>query len=563
MKKIIFILLLTLVPNLVFAKENYTIKNIQTKINISEESISYSEAINCDFFEINQTITKEIPSNSNNIKVSTNYTKDNNSLNIVNSNPEISKYLIKYELSNKDIYTIELGNNYNTEIKEINFNITHFESLDNYDIEFYLNNKLIKDIDYEVTNSTITGIYNKELTEEDDLVLKIVPKNLGRNTIVKFTIIVPLVLCYLSYFTWVLFGKDREVKVEKTSILIKNINPAEIALLYKGEAKKEDVLFTIVDLANKGFIKIVEEKNDFKLIKLKDYSGKNYKESIFFKNLFKKDINISLSDYVSALTEESKIKKIEYNNEIKISELSNKINNVLDKTLSLINSKEEKNKYFEKGSESKKKYLIVMVAVTLMLVTSLPFVIAERLYLLPISVLFSILTLNILLKFTKNVNFEKLRLKNIFINVAIMVLIVVTLSVTVVKDSYVYFIVYLVGVISSSLMLILYRYMPKRTIHATNVLGKLEGLKELILTGKTKEFERILELNENYFYDILTTTYVMGISEEVINKMTKFKVNAPKWYESKDKFTPKKLNSNILKMNNMILYNIFRSNKNK
>jgi hypothetical protein len=149
-----------------------------------------------------------------------------------------------------------------------------------------------------------------------------------------------------------------------------------------------------------------------------------------------------------------------------------------------------------------------------------------------------------------------------YISIAIMALIITSLSVTSIKDNYVYFVLYLVGVLSSFLMLVLYKYMPKRTIHATNLLGKLEGLKAMILTGKPKEFERILELNPNYFYDVLPLSFVMGTSDEVIKKMTKFKIEKPVWFETKSKYSPEKLKSSILRMNRIILYNIFINNKN-
>ena len=562
MKKVLILILLCFMPLVVKASNDYDIKDVQIKVDISEEKTIYSETINC-VFEEDSIITKELPSDSSNIKVSTNYKKDNNIIKIENNNFDNKKYLIKYETTNNGSYRINLANDYNANVKEVNFSITFFDKLTNYDIKFYLNDELIKNVDYNKNNYTITGIYKNEITEKDTLILEIVPKNLGRKTIIKVSILIPLVLCYLCYFMWVIFGRDREVKVEKTSLLIKNINPAEIAMLYNGVAKKEDLLFTIIDFANKGYIKIIEEDEDFRIIKLNDYNGKNYKEAVFFKNLFKKDVNVSLSEYITALTSEKRNKRIEYNKEIKVSEMTSKIHTILDKNLSLINSKEEKNLYFEKSSINKKKYLIVMVAINLLLVTSIPFIIVKRIYLLPISVLFSIFTLNILLKFTNKFKFENIRFKDIFISIMIMVLIITTLSVTVIKDNYVYFILYLVGVLSSFLMLILYKYMPKRTIHATNLLGKTEGIKEMILTGKPKEFERILELNPNYFYDVLPISFVMGISDEVIQKMKKFKIEKPSWFEIQGKYTPEKLKACILNMNRIFLYGAFLNRKDK
>ena len=72
-------------------------------------------------------------------------------------------------------------------------------------------------------------------------------------------------------------------------------------------------------------------------------------------------------------------------------------------------------------------------------------------------------------------------------------------------------------------MIICLIFLPSTTKYGNEVLGKLRGYKDFLLTS---------EISTNYkkFYDILPYAYVLDMSDEWIKKYKKVNVPAPKWY---------------------------------
>lgn len=543
MKKIILLLTL-LIPNIVFA---YTINNNDIYVEIKDDKISYRENIKATFEEPNEIIEKTINKDIFNINVSTNYINKDNIIKIDSLNYNTHKYIIKYDskIKNKKSYKIDLSNSYNTNIENIDYNIELPTNTKKEEIKFYLNNEELKDINFNIEDNKLYGSYTN-LKKNDNLVIEINKNNLFISKyLVRISILLPIIFVIISYLLWLIFGKDRGIEVEKTSIPPRKENPVELALMYNGKVTNKDIIYMILNLANRGYIKIVEHNKEFIFIRTKQYTGCNYKESVLFKSIFKKYISGGISDYINILTNKEKNKKIEYLNEINMNELKKRMNYINNEIINLCKDPEEKNKYFEKEADSKKTYLITMIAIILVLVTSIPFIELNKISLIPISILFSIVSLAELIKVSDIIDITNIKYNKFYIYILLLIILWIILIIPILKLNTLYIISYIVGLLSSMAILILYKYMPRRTIYATRQMGKVEGLKKFINTCTEEELRRVLETNTNYYYDLLSYSYIIGINNKLTSKIKKMNIKEPIWYEIDGEFTIQKLNNSI------------------
>ena len=85
-------------------------------------------------------------------------------------------------------------------------------------------------------------------------------------------------------------------------------------------------------------------------------------------------------------------------------------------------------------------------------------------------------------------------------------------------------------------MIIIFKYLPKRTEYGNKMLGKLGGFKNFLETAEKEKLEEMVNNNPEYFYDILPFTYVLGVSDKWIKKFESISLQAPSWYDSSNKF---------------------------
>lgn len=555
MKKIkyyILLIILCLTPTIIKANE-YKVKDYEISIDISENRIyRYEESINIIFIDFNTYVTKEIDATAKNLTLNTNYlteTSDTKIIKINSGSSSNSTYTYRYDITERDynenIYEIKIANSFNSTLNDISFYITIAEDFNKNNLKFYLNDIELKDIDYIIESGVIKGNI-KELKENDILTVKIDFETVYVDTTTSIATIIPIILTIISGIMWYIFGRDVKYKPIKSYELPKNMSPLEAGLLINGKAKEKDAISLLLHLANKGYIKIIENSNNNYTIKrIKDYDGKKYPESLFIKSLFKKNISISLTDYISIVSErKNNNQKIELEKNIENNELNKRFQKAKNIVLPVVNDIEEKDKYFEKSSERKKAYLMIIIGLILLILTSLPFIEINKLYLLPLSVIFSIITLYLLLSFIES-NEIQLSKKNIIILILAAIAILIIMLVPAFRRNKVYLVTFAVCSICIAIILFFYKFMPKRTIYGAKQYAKLEGFKEFIVVNNTDDFKIINSKDENYFYDILPYCYSLNLKDEVITIMKDLKLKEPTWFKLKDDFTIQKLSNSL------------------
>lgn len=384
------------------SNEPYEIMNYDVNIKVNEDnSYDVTEKIDVYFNEERHGIKRTLPltnkvmSDDGERKVRAKITHEsvnepymvsyeNNDmiLKIGSSNDMVTglkEYVIKYtysigmdKLKDKDeFYYNIVGTNWNTLIDKVTFTIDmpkKFDGVPGFSVGSYgtsgYDESLLK---YNVDGKTITGSYNGILDKGEGINIRLsLPDGYfvaAKKSLFEYLIfIIPIILALASFILWKKFLKNDLVVDEVSFYPPEGLNSLETGFIYKGSASKKDVTSLLIYLANKGYIKIEEEKKkkickkSYKIIKVKDYDGENENEKTFMDGLFKTK------------------------NEVTINDLRNNFYTTTNKIISNINKEENKEKIFEKGSMNKRNIILVLAVLTYCVFTIPPLVSYAVLY---------------------------------------------------------------------------------------------------------------------------------------------------------------------------------------
>ena len=559
MKKIAYIIVL-LFPLIVLASNDYDIEKYKIDIETNKKhDYKYQEEIGVTFFGNERYIIRDYNEEEHDFVVDKNYSIETNNTSILKiySKNNSDKYIIKYRLEEEkpqnNYYEFYIKNNYDADINGIEFNIKLPDSINKNNVVFMDGKYDITDlVDYTVKGNTISGTYNKKISTGKEIKIIIDYGKFYINSSTLICIIIPIILTIFSGFLWLLFGKDLPKKIEKTPKFVRNITPLHIALANHGDIKDEDNFYLLLHLASKGYLTITEEKNEYYIKKNKDYKESNYVEALFFKTIFRAGESISLTEYLNIISEKRDDKKKIYQTDhIEPKYLKRKFKNASRAIQRYLEEQNEKDKYFEDKPERVKNNLILMIALILILITSLPFVEINVLSLLPLSIILSIAILYILIEFIRNTNIKTKENKTI-LAVMVGIMFTILLLVPSFQRNLGYIIAFIVSLVCSIIILFIYKNMPKRTIYGQNIYNKTEGFKYFINNATKEELDRLLELNENYLLDILPIAYELGISNKVLELLKETNTKEPEWFKVPNKFNYHRLNSSILKLREIL-----------
>ena len=551
MKKILYIISLFLVCLTVcYAKEDYRIDKYKVEISVnSDNNIDVKEDVSVSFHKLKGTLKKELPYNVMNLKINTDYDVETTNKKVVSidNNGVINPlYSLTYTLpnSNHDNYDIDIINSYDSTILETEFVVNLPSSITKDNISFvYEGEDVTDDVNYKIVNNKITGTYKKALMTGDKITLKVKYKQVYVNSLNLLVLILPIVLTIISYLIWYRYGKDLNVNIVKSANLPKELTPLDIALVQNENVKDDDMFGFLIYMANKGYIKIIEEKsNEFYLERVKDYDGDNYQEEVFLKSLFKKTLKVSLSEYIDLVSAKEKIEKEEVlENKIDNNELSYRYRRVLTNLLPVVNNDEEKSVYYELESDKKKNILVFFVAFILILITLVPFIEINNLSLFPLSIIYSVVSLKVLVTLVDYIDINELHRKRnkyyLVISIIVVFIICFILLVPSFRRNLIYSVAFLISLLSVLVILVLYKYMPKRTLYGSRVYAKIEGLKIFIDTCDKESLDLVTKKNKSYLYDLLGYSYVLGNTNKVVNLFKMSEVKKPSWYKLKSEFS--------------------------
>ena len=449
-----------------------------------------------------------------------------------------------------ELYYNIIGNEWDTVIGNITFTITMPKEFDSSKLGFSSGITGSTDnskITYNVNGNEITGKYNGILGDNEALTVRcelpegyFVGAGLTFNSINYIIYLIPLLFLVIALLLWYKYGRDDQVVETVEFYPPQGFNSLEVGFLYNGKAENQDVTSLLIYLANQGYIKIAEtekkvlftKSKDFKITKLKEYDGNNVNEQIFLNGLFSKKSK-SGTDGI---------------NEVTSTDLYNNFYITTNKILSNINSKENKNKIFEKSASSKTIFIILMIIATYCLITIPPFFGYGDFDVLLFALLFPGIGFTVLFYYVfggthsiyanGKLNYSSISLKifGLVWGLGFGGIPWAGLVLPELKQEPVYLIGYGVGLLCILVMVICLKYLPKRTPYGNEILGKLKGFKNFLETAEKDKLEAMVMENPEYFYNILPYAYVLGVSDKWIKKFESISLQAPSWYDSPNTF---------------------------
>ncbi len=453
------------------------------------------------------------------------------------------RYIIKYNYNiGKDplkdideLYYNIIGDKWDTVIGNITFKITMPKEFDSDKLGFssgYRGSIENSEINYNVDGNTISGSYNGILSPYQALTIRLeLPEGYfvgaGFLTMSDYIIFaIPVIFVFISLILWYKYGKEDET-VETVEFYPPNgLNSLEVGYIYKGEVTNKDVISLLIDLANKGYIKIEEYKEDegskvlssknkgFKVIKLKEYDGNNEIEKKFINGLFKKFAGVG--------------------EEVTSDALNYKFYSTIDEIKSKFKNKKE-DKIF--SYNTKQKIIInIMIIITILLITIKPLIEYSFPEMIIPALVFpgiALLTINELVFNNKN-SYEKvfgIIWAFMFGGIPWSIMVLPALL----SEPF-YLVGYLIGIACIIMMMRCKKYLNKRTPYGNELYGKIKGFKTFLETVEKERLELMVEKDPTYFYNILPYTYVLGISDKWISKFETIALQPPSWYDSTNAF---------------------------
>lgn len=496
-----------------------------------------------------------------------------------------------------ELYYNIIGNEWDTVIGNITFSITMPKDFDSSKLGFSSGLKGSIDsskVIYNVNGNKITGTYNGILDVGEALTVRcelpegyFVNAKLDINKIDYLMFFVPIIFLVISILLWYIFGRDDQIIETIEFYPPEGLNSLDVGFLYKGRAENKDVTSLLIFLANKGYLEIsnkkielnadkinlnqesinnankkimilqnkinelkasnpssqkikyyenmldiyknidtpinyeqyglkssinnINKKNKFLIRKLKDYDGTNLHEQWFMEGLF------------------------EYNRkEVTDSMLYNNFYITNNRILHTINN--EQNKVFEKSSLNKKILIILMIIASYCLITIPPIFTYGEQETLIFALVFPVIGFTVLLGMLFGDIPIYVKIFGLFWGLGFggMPWLIMVLPALIQDMSYL--ICYIIGLLCISAMILVIKYLPKRTKYGNEMLGKLKGFKNFLETVEKEKLESLVMDNPNYFYDILPYTYVLGVSDKWIKKFESISLQAPSWYDSSNSF---------------------------
>ena len=407
--------------NHLYDSYDYVIDSYDVNINVNENNtFDITETITANFNVARHGIFRKIPltntvrrldgkitsnrASITNLTINEEYTSARENgyykIQIGNANKTLTgkkEYVISYNynigkdpIKNYDeLYLNIIGTEWDTAIGNITFTITMPKAFDVSKIGFSsgkagsVDNSKVK---YTVSDNVITGSYDGILQKGEGLTIRTELEEgyftgAGYNTdfLTYLLFLIPIIGLIISFILWLKYGKDDQV-IETVEFYPPNgFNSLDIGFLYKGKADEEDVVSLLVYLANKGYIKIVETpnkslffRNNFKIVKLKEYDGDDKNEQLFLEGLFESKSKLKdLSSFIAGSTTSLPVTDSE-NIEVTNSDLYDSFYMTMSKILKGVNKKTNKKKIFESNTSSKRIVIILLIILALVTIVSIP-----------------------------------------------------------------------------------------------------------------------------------------------------------------------------------------------
>mgnify|MGYP003571266971 CR=1 FL=1 len=512
--------------------ENFDITNYDVEINVNKDKSAFiTETIDANFFYPSHGIYREIPSKNatvTDISVSERNKKsrsmDKTNIKIGDPHQLITgphRYIIQYRYNYYDgkdeFYHNIIGTEWKTNINRASFKVVLPEPVDSSQVGLSIGQYGTAGFDgdaiYHVDGRVIFGETARALAPYEGITLRVeVPHGYFKfreNPIKKYTIPGLFLLTIIAFMTWFIHGKDDQVIPFVNFYPIKGLNAIENELAYKGKASTQGIVALLVELAQKGCIKIETHGTSWTLHKLKEPT----------------DLDDNQLDLLKAIFGGSKTKVTKGDLETSRSFYKNCRDIIKD-----VNKKRSKI-FYASSISFKLRALMTACCIGVLVLTFLPvfnFSVYELFQNFPV-LLFPLIALIVLYSTIASSNRNWLQI--IFIIIwsigfgGVPLMLLLTNAFTLENRAVTVF-----GAICLVISAICTYQLPRRNPRGQSFLEHLKGLKKFIEVAEKPKLQQLVKQDPQYFYNILPMAYIFGISDKWIKQFEDITKLTPEWY---------------------------------
>lgn len=507
--------------------ENFYIKNYDVKMKVSEDkSVQVVENIDAYFTSFSHGIIRNIPLGENSVISGVKISEESRincgasrcSFKIGNPDKFVKgshHYTISYVHIIKDkpdeFYYNIIGTEWDLPIEQATFNIEMPKPFDAQSVGVSIGRYGLRGFagraEYSVNGNTISGKTLRKLSPGEGITIRIaLPGDYFKFSpgLLPYAAGFLLLVCTLAgYFIWFFIGRDNHVTPVVNFYPPQGYNSAEAEVLYKGVATVNGLVSLIPWLANKGYIKIIQQGSMFSFIKLKDYDGDNPHVAEFMNGMMDKKEVTSSSLKTSTV-----------------------FYRVCEKVIEGFNG--VRKRIFDPASIGFGYNFLMLLfsAVELLIVYSA--LCGFNLAAMSANFHFLIfIVISVFLLFVPVVDCFLVIWCLLFGGVPLLLIILNVGRMTNIP-------VVLLGLISLIFTGICFYQLPKRNRLGNQELGKLLGFKKFLETVEKPRLKAIMAENPNYTYEILPYLYIFGLAEKWMDKFEDLFATPPDWYVGSD-----------------------------
>ena len=288
---------------------NYTIEQFDVFIYVDKNKVAYiTETIDVDFTALSHGIYRIIPLKGgmvSDVEVSETYQTHHtdNNINIKIGNPDDyvagpHRYVIQYKYTYYDrkpeFYHNIIGSEWSADIKKAAFVVELPAEVEASQVGLSIGQAGTAGFDgdavFQVKGNRIFGQTLRPLAPYEGITLRVeVPADFfiqsGRD-MKQITIAGMIFLMLAAFLTWYLYGKDEPEIPVVNFYPPEKLNAAEIELAFKGKASTKGVVALLIELAQKGYIKIDSQAGSMIISKLKNATGLDRNQTTLMTALF-------------------------------------------------------------------------------------------------------------------------------------------------------------------------------------------------------------------------------------------------------------------------------------
>ena len=432
------------------------------------------------------------------------------------------------QLSRADeFYFNIIGADWNTGITKVDFHITmpeEFNGKPGFSTGAYGMRSGSDIVEYSVKGKEITGHTTAPLAAEQALTIRLeLPQGYFKEDplkvfLAKYVFVIPIVVSVITLIASIFVVTQEKYKITPVVQYTApgGLNSLEVAFADKGEIKRKSAASMVVYLANKGYLTIDIDGENFTLTKLKDYDGQNESERIFMNGLFNND----------------------HPNKVAKAELEGEFYTTVYATISTISRGHLKTELFTKKNPTKTLLRLGRVVAMAIILACACFAATlednpeKSLMLLLGSLSLLIVPMALMLQPT---DWQISAMISKGFGILIFLVPVFAIGLFAHKRPIIAATTIAITILTIGARLT--GSIKPRTKEGYRVKGEIMGFKEFIEIVDKPRLEALLAETPTLFYDVIPYAYVLGVHKKWVDKFEGIALQPADWYDSSEAFS--------------------------